>query len=66
MELSLDELEALDGEHVAGRRFELEAELVEGNAEDLADLADALREIAGVGDPLGSKLGFALDAVGSR
>ena len=66
VELSLDELEALDGEHVAGRRFELEAELVEGDANDLEDLADALRAIAGVGEPLGSKLRFALDAVVAR
>jgi inorganic triphosphatase YgiF len=63
VELSLDELEALDGEHVAGRRFELEAELVEGEPDDLIDLGDALRGIVGVGEPLGSKLRFALDAV---
>lgn len=63
VELSLDELEALDGDHVAGRRFELEAELKRGDPEDLEDLADALRQIAGVGEPLGSKLGFALDAI---
>lgn len=63
VELSLDELEALDGDHVAGRRFELEAELVAGDANDLADLAEALRAIPGVGDPRGSKLRFALDAV---
>lgn len=66
VELSLDELEALDGQHVAGRRFEIEAELVEGDANDLEDLADALRAIVGVGEPLGSKLGFALDAVVAR
>jgi inorganic triphosphatase YgiF len=63
VELSLDELEALDGERVAGRRYELEAELVEGEPDDLMELADALRDIVGVGVPLGSKLRFALDAV---
>lgn len=66
VEVSLDGLEALDGDHVAGRRFELEAELVEGEAADLGDLGERLREIEGVGAPLGSKLRFALEALSVR
>jgi inorganic triphosphatase YgiF len=66
IELSLDALEALDGAHVAGRRYELEAELISGDEDDLASLSDALRRIPGVGPALGSKLRFALDALSVR
>ena len=63
VELSLDGLEALDAGHVVGRRYELEAELLDGEHADLADLGDALRRIDGVGPPLGSKLRFALESL---
>jgi inorganic triphosphatase YgiF len=63
VELSLDGLEALDGNHVVGRRYELEAELLGGEHVDLADLGDALRRLDGIGPPLGSKLRFALDSL---
>jgi inorganic triphosphatase YgiF len=63
VELSLDEMDALDGEAVVDRRVELEAELKAGPVEALQDLAAALQEIEGVGPPQGSKLDFAL---GSR
>jgi inorganic triphosphatase YgiF len=66
VELSLDALEAMDGGHVAGRRHELEAELVEGDPRDLADLAEALRLIEGVGPSVGSKLRFAQDVLAAR
>ena len=66
VEVSLDALEALDLDHVVGRRFELEAELVEGEAADLGDLGARLLEIEGVGAPLGSKLRFVLDALSIR
>lgn len=62
VEVSLDALEALAGARVTMRRYELEAELVAGDHGALAELADALRAIDGVGPPLGSKLQFALDA----
>ena len=63
MELSLDEMDALDGDAVVDRRVELEAELKAGPVEGLEDLAAALLEIDGVGPPQSSKLDFAL---GSR
>jgi inorganic triphosphatase YgiF len=62
VEVSLDALEALDGRLVVGRRHELEAELVAGDEVALAELGEALLAIEGVGQPLGSKLRFALEA----
>ena len=62
VELSLDRLDAMVHDTVADRRFELEAELLEGSSTDLADLAEALRRINGLVPPLGSKLAFALQA----
>ncbi len=63
VELSLDEMDALDGEVTVDRRVELEAELKAGPVEPLQELATALQAIDGVGPPQGSKLDFAL---GSR
>ena len=62
VELSLDRLGALVDGRVVARRNELEAELLEGDRADLADLAAALTRIAGLGPPLGSKLAFAIAA----
>ena len=62
VELSLDALEALDGDHVVGTRWELEAELKSGDRAALHELALALQALPGVGAPLGSKLGFAIRA----
>jgi inorganic triphosphatase YgiF len=62
VELSLDALEALDDGQVIARRHELEAELVRGNASDLAELAVALSQFDGIGPALGSKLLFAVEA----
>jgi inorganic triphosphatase YgiF len=63
VELSLDELAALDGATVVATRWELEAELKAGRREDLAALATALR--TGHGLPLAaeSKRLFAMLAV---
>jgi inorganic triphosphatase YgiF len=67
VELSLDELSALEGAGgVLATRVELEAELKEGPARDLAPLARALATVAGLGPPLGSKLEFALLARAER
>jgi len=60
VELSLDELAALDGESVLASRTELEAELKAGPATALAELANALSGIDGLGPAAGSKLEFAL------
>lgn len=62
VELSLDELEALDGDRVSATRWELEAELKAGDRGALAALAAALASVAGVRPAGGSKLGFALAA----
>jgi inorganic triphosphatase YgiF len=62
VELSLDRVDALLGDRVIDRRYELEAELLEGERRDLAELALALAQLEGVGPPAGSKLGFALAA----
>jgi inorganic triphosphatase YgiF len=62
VELSLDALEALDGDLVVGTRWELEAELKAGETSALHELAVALQAIDGIGPPLGSKLGFAISA----
>jgi hypothetical protein len=63
VELSLDHLEALDGEAVAATRWELEAELKEGRQEDLAELANALAVLPGLRLAAESKRLFALLAV---
>ncbi|HEY2916926.1 MAG TPA: CYTH domain-containing protein [Candidatus Limnocylindrales bacterium] len=60
VEVSVDQLEALDGDVAIASRWELEAELKAGDRGALAELAGALRRIHGVGPPLGSKRGFAL------
>ena len=59
VELSLDDLEALDGEAVLDRRTELEAELKAGSPDALQSLAAALLALPGTGPALGSKLEFA-------
>jgi inorganic triphosphatase YgiF len=60
VELSLDELDALEHGKPVDHRVELEAELKRGPAGPLDDLAEALAAIDGVGPPAGSKLDFAL------
>jgi inorganic triphosphatase YgiF len=60
VELSLDELDALEQGQPVDHRVELEAELKAGPAGPLDDLAAALATIDGVGPPAGSKLDFAL------
>lgn len=62
VQLSLDEIEALDGEVALDRRVELEAELKTGPRAALERLADALAVLDGVEPALGSKLEFALAA----
>jgi len=66
IEISLDEMEALDGTLVVARRAELEAELVVGDPAALHGLATTLRGIAGVVDPSGSKLRFAQEALAAH
>jgi inorganic triphosphatase YgiF len=66
VELSLDTLEALDAGRVLARRHDLEAELIDGDESALVELADALRDLDGVGPSLGSKMAFALDARAGR
>jgi hypothetical protein len=63
VELSLDHLEALDGEAVVATRWELEAELKAGLREDLAELANALEVMPGLSLAAESKRLFALLAV---
>jgi len=60
VELSLDEMDALEQGRPVDHRVELEAELKRGPAAPLDDLAAALATIDGVGPPVGSKLDFAL------
>ena len=60
VEISLDEMDALDGDRPVEHRVELEAELKAGAADALEYLAAAHATIDGVGPPLGSKLDFAL------
>ena len=60
VELSLDEMDALDQGQPVDHRVELEAELKAGPAAPLDDLAAALGSVEGVGPPVGSKLDFAL------
>ncbi|HYC07914.1 MAG TPA: CYTH domain-containing protein [Candidatus Binatia bacterium] len=64
VEASLDALEALDGPLVRERRWELELELVEGERDDLADLAAAVLALPAVEAAAGSKLEFARGARG--
>ena len=63
VELSLDRLEALDGEQVVATRWELEAELKAGRREALAELSNALQVIPGVSLAAESKRLFAMLAV---
>ena len=63
VELSLDHLEALDGEAVVATRWELEAELKAGRQEDLAELANALGVLPGLSLAAESKRLFAMLAV---
>ncbi len=63
VELSLDRLEALDGERVVATRWELEAELKAGRREDLAELANALMVMPGLSLAAESKRLFAMLAV---
>jgi inorganic triphosphatase YgiF len=63
VELSLDRLEALDGEEVVATRWELEAELKSGQREDLAELANALGVMPGLSLAAESKRLFAMLAV---
>jgi inorganic triphosphatase YgiF len=63
VELSLDRLEALDGDAVVATRWELEAELRNGRRRDLAELANALEVLPGLSLAAESKRLFALLAV---
>jgi hypothetical protein len=63
VELSLDHLQALDGESVVATRWELEAELKAGRQEDLAELSNALQVMPGLSLAAESKRLFALLAV---
>ena len=63
IELSLDALDALDGDQVVASRWELEAELKAGDAAPLHELAAALQRNPATGPPTGSKLGFAIASV---
>jgi inorganic triphosphatase YgiF len=63
VELSLDRLEALDGDSVVATRWELEAELRNGRRLDLAELANALEVLPGLSLAAESKRLFALLAV---
>jgi inorganic triphosphatase YgiF len=62
VEISLDEMTALEGRRQLARRTEVEAELKAGDAGLLQALAVALGELPGVGVASGSKLAFALTA----
>ena len=62
VELSLDRIDAVERGRVLARRHELEAELLEGNEDELANLALAFDGLDGITAPIGSKLAFGLDA----
>lgn len=62
VELSLDRVDAVDRGRVLARRHELEAELVAGDEDALAGLADALQHVDGITPAVGSKLAFGLSA----
>ena len=64
VEISLDELEAVDGRRVLAHRVEVEAELLGGDPRLLQDLAAALGELPGIAPASGSKLAFAISARG--
>ena len=63
IELSLDRLEALDGDAVVAVRWELEAELKAGSRGDLAELSNALQVLPGISLAAESKRLFAMLAV---
>lgn len=63
VELSLDHLEALDGDDAVATRWELEAELKAGDREVLAELSNALQVLPGVTLAAESKRLFAMLAV---
>jgi inorganic triphosphatase YgiF len=63
VELSLDRLEALDGDRVVATRWELEAELKGGSREALTELSNALQVLPGVSLAAESKRLFAMLAV---
>jgi inorganic triphosphatase YgiF len=63
VEVSLDRLEALDGDAVVAVRWELEAELKAGSRDDLAELSNALQVLPGIRLAAESKRLFAMLAV---
>ena len=63
VELSLDRLDALDGDDAVATRWELEAELKAGDREALAELSNALQVLPGVSLAAESKRLFAMLAV---
>jgi inorganic triphosphatase YgiF len=63
VELSLDRLEALDGEAAVATRWELEAELKAGRRDALAELSNALHVMPGLSLAAESKRLFAMLAV---
>jgi hypothetical protein len=63
VELSLDRLEALDGDAVVAVRWELEAELKAGSRDDLTALSNALQVLPGITLAAESKRLFAILAV---
>jgi hypothetical protein len=63
VELSLDHLEALDGDVVVANRWELEAELKAGSRTDLGALSNALQVLPGMSLAAESKRLFAILAV---
>jgi inorganic triphosphatase YgiF len=63
VELSLDRLEALDGDVPVATRWELEAELKAGRREDMTELANALSVLPGLELAAESKRLFAVLAV---
>jgi len=63
IELSLDRLEALDGDAVVAIRWELEAELKAGSRDDLVELSNALQVLPGISLAAESKRLFAILAV---
>ena len=63
VELSLDHLEALDGDVVVATRWELEAELKSGSRTDLSALSNALQVLPGMSLAAESKRLFAILAV---
>ena len=63
IELSLDRLEALDGDAVVATRWELEAEMKAGSRDDLVELSNALQVLPGISLAAESKRLFAILAV---